>query len=572
MAASAAAAASSPGLCPSFAVICSFLERYGALLDLPELTFPQLERYLQDSSSVPKLLVDLHVKLLRKIGKSVSADRWEKYLIKVCQEVNSTWAWDLEQKGYKELTVDCKTGILKHLCECQFDDNVKFKTAVNEEDPDKMRLQPIGKDKDGLMYWFQLDQDSNVRVYVEEQDDLDGSSWKCIVRTRSDLAEVLALLKTQIDPALLVKKEGEEGSTSTCPNPEDEEKRKGEDNGEMKKEGDSEKDEDKLPKENKSPLSPKTESQTDSTVNENMKQEVPAGDAALKASQKGVDVVPEKPVGEKEENAVTTTIKEEPMEVTEPPREGSEGAASKPTGPLKTEPAEEARRKTAEEVQRAIKSDQQAKIPLKKREMKLSEDFDSNIRLQLWDTAGQERFRSLIPSYIRDSAAAVVVYDITSRYPTRTPLPSVRLQLWDTAGQERFRSLIPSYIRDSTVAVVVFDITNVNSFQQTTKWIDDVRTERGSDVIIMLVGNKTDLADKRQITTEEGEQRAKELSVLFIETSAKTGYNVKQLFRRVAAALPGMESNQDKSREDMIDIKLPADSPEQPVNESGCSC
>merc|ERR1719318_1246005 len=65
---------------------------------------------------------------------------------------------------------------------------------------------------------------------------------------------------------------------------------------------------------------------------------------------------------------------------------------------------------------------------------------------------------------------------------------TVRLQLWDTAGQERFRSLIPSYIRDSTVAVVVYDITNANSFHQTSKWIDDVRTERGSDVIIMLVG------------------------------------------------------------------------------------
>ncbi|KAH0623953.1 hypothetical protein JD844_007180 [Phrynosoma platyrhinos] len=126
---------------------------------------------------------------------------------------------------------------------------------------------------------------------------------------------------------------------------------------------------------------------------------------------------------------------------------------------------------------------------------------------------------------------------------------TVRLQLWDTAGQERFRSLIPSYIRDSTVAVVVYDITNLNSFQQTSKWIDDVRTERGSDVIIMLVGNKTDLADKRQITIEEGEQRAKELNVMFIETSAKTGYNVKQLFRRVASALPGMESVQEKSKE-----------------------
>ncbi|XP_056295606.1 ras-related protein Rab-41 isoform X3 [Pseudoliparis swirei] len=148
---------------------------------------------------------------------------------------------------------------------------------------------------------------------------------------------------------------------------------------------------------------------------------------------------------------------------------------------------------------------------------------------------------------------------------------TVRLQLWDTAGQERFRSLIPSYIRDSTIAVVVYDITNLNSFQQTSKWIDDVRTERGSDVIIMLVGNKTDLADKRQITTEEGEQRAKELNVMFIETSAKTGYNVKQLFRRVAAALPGMDSTPEKSKEDMIDIKLEKQ-PEMNVTESSCSC
>ncbi|XP_053500898.1 ras-related protein Rab-6A isoform X2 [Ictalurus furcatus] len=148
---------------------------------------------------------------------------------------------------------------------------------------------------------------------------------------------------------------------------------------------------------------------------------------------------------------------------------------------------------------------------------------------------------------------------------------TIRLQLWDTAGQERFRSLIPSYIRDSAAAVVVYDITNVNSFQQTTKWIDDVRTERGSDVIIMLVGNKTDLADKRQVSIEEGERKAKELNVMFIETSAKAGYNVKQLFRRVAAALPGMESTQDKSREDMIDVTL-QNPPEQPVSESGCSC
>ena len=117
---------------------------------------------------------------------------------------------------------------------------------------------------------------------------------------------------------------------------------------------------------------------------------------------------------------------------------------------------------------------------------------------------------------------------------------TIRLQIWDTAGTERYRSLIPSYIRDSTVAVVVYDITVVDSFEKTSKWIEDIRTERGRDVIIMLVGNKTDLIDKRQVPFREGERKAKELNVMFIETSAKAGYNVKQLFRRIAAALPGM--------------------------------
>ena len=118
---------------------------------------------------------------------------------------------------------------------------------------------------------------------------------------------------------------------------------------------------------------------------------------------------------------------------------------------------------------------------------------------------------------------------------------TVRLQLWDTAGQERFRSLIPSYIRDSSVAVVVYDISNAKSFQNTRKWIDDVRGERGNDVIIVLVGNKTDLNDKREVTTAQGEEEAKKNGLMFIETSAKVGHNVKQLFRRIAQALPGMD-------------------------------
>lgn len=73
----------------------------------------------------------------------------------------------------------------------------------------------------------------------------------------------------------------------------------------------------------------------------------------------------------------------------------------------------------------------------------------------------------------------------------------VRLQLWDTAGQERFRSLIPSYIKDSSVAVVVYDITNKPSFTNVTKWIDDAKSIRGNDLMIIMVANKIDMAEKR---------------------------------------------------------------------------
>ncbi|EOA17408.1 hypothetical protein CARUB_v10005710mg [Capsella rubella] len=135
---------------------------------------------------------------------------------------------------------------------------------------------------------------------------------------------------------------------------------------------------------------------------------------------------------------------------------------------------------------------------------------------------------------------------------------TVRLQLWDTAGQERFRSLIPSYIRDSSVAIVVYDVANRQTFLNTSKWIEDVHRERGQgDVIIVLVGNKTDLVDKRQVSISEGEDKGKEYGVMFIETSAKENFNIKALFRKIAAALPGVDSySLGTKSEDMVDVNL----------------
>jgi len=153
----------------------------------------------------------------------------------------------------------------------------------------------------------------------------------------------------------------------------------------------------------------------------------------------------------------------------------------------------------------------------------------------------------------------------------------VRLQLWDTAGQERFRSLIPSYIRDSSIAIIVYDITNRQSFLNTDQWIDDVRTERGTDVVIMLVGNKTDLAEKRQVSTQEAEAKAKQYEIMLIETSAKAGFNVKQLFRKLALSLPG-ENQQSESAPVNVEVplnpsvKVNDKNTEQAAKASSCSC
>ncbi|ODV89962.1 hypothetical protein CANCADRAFT_98731 [Tortispora caseinolytica NRRL Y-17796] len=181
---------------------------------------------------------------------------------------------------------------------------------------------------------------------------------------------------------------------------------------------------------------------------------------------------------------------------------------------------------------------------------------------------------SLITRFMYDSFdsqyAATIGIDFLSKtmyLDDRT----VRLQLWDTAGQERFRSLTPAYIRDSSVAVVIYDITSRESFECTKRWVDDVRSERGDDVIIMLVGNKTDLADKRQVTLEQGEALAKELNASFMETSAKAGYNVKTLFTKIAEMLPGLENNDQENSNSasatVIDVNV-----EPPAAEESCAC
>ena len=127
---------------------------------------------------------------------------------------------------------------------------------------------------------------------------------------------------------------------------------------------------------------------------------------------------------------------------------------------------------------------------------------------------------------------------------------TIILNLWDTAGQERFKSLIPSYIKDSAVAIIVFDVTSRESFESVEKWIEDARALREDDVLLILAGNKTDMHDRRQVSYEEGQKYAHKMNLLYFETSAKTGQNIKILFNELAKKLTGIETNPINTHEE----------------------
>jgi Ras-related protein Rab-6A len=106
----------------------------------------------------------------------------------------------------------------------------------------------------------------------------------------------------------------------------------------------------------------------------------------------------------------------------------------------------------------------------------------------------------------------------------------VRLILYDTAGQEKFRSLIPMYIREAQIILLIYDITDRESFDSMPKWIQEVLQVKNSEAVFVLIGNKIDLEDKRQISSEEGKKFAEENNYIFQEVSAKTGDNFEKLF------------------------------------------
>ena len=114
---------------------------------------------------------------------------------------------------------------------------------------------------------------------------------------------------------------------------------------------------------------------------------------------------------------------------------------------------------------------------------------------------------------------------------------NIKLQIWDTAGQESFKSITRSYYRGAAGALLVYDITRRDTFTHLTRWLEEVKQNGNPDMVIMLIGNKSDLDSRRQVSTSEGESFAKDHGLIFMETSAKTAHNVEESFIETSAII-----------------------------------
>ena len=121
----------------------------------------------------------------------------------------------------------------------------------------------------------------------------------------------------------------------------------------------------------------------------------------------------------------------------------------------------------------------------------------------------------------------------------------VKIQVWDTAGQERYKSITKTYYKGAKGALIVYDISRKESFNNVDKWIGDLKEFGEEDVCVILVGNKCDLEDMRQVSTDEVSKKAEQYSVGFCETSALSAKNVdtafQMLIKKVSEKIPNMD-------------------------------
>ncbi|VBB27671.1 unnamed protein product [Acanthocheilonema viteae] len=127
-------------------------------------------------------------------------------------------------------------------------------------------------------------------------------------------------------------------------------------------------------------------------------------------------------------------------------------------------------------------------------------------------------------------------------------------RIWDTAGQERFLAITTTYYRDADALLLVYDLTNRQSFVNIRDWLTRIKENAKETVLVTLVGNKMDLESSREVKYEEGRRLAEAYNISFIETSAKSGQNVKETFQEIAKQLVKMHDGENVKNKSTIEL------------------
>jgi small GTP-binding protein len=109
----------------------------------------------------------------------------------------------------------------------------------------------------------------------------------------------------------------------------------------------------------------------------------------------------------------------------------------------------------------------------------------------------------------------------------------IKAQIWDTAGQERYRAITSAYYRGAVGALLVYDISKQSTFDNVEKWLKELRDHADAQIVVMLVGNKSDLKHLRAVKTEDSASFSEKNSLAFIETSALDSSNVEVAFQKI---------------------------------------
>ncbi|AFR95462.1 GTP-binding protein ypt3 [Cryptococcus neoformans] len=133
---------------------------------------------------------------------------------------------------------------------------------------------------------------------------------------------------------------------------------------------------------------------------------------------------------------------------------------------------------------------------------------------------------------------------------------TVKAQIWDTAGQERYRAITSAYYRGAVGALLVYDIAKHQTYENVTRWLKELRDHADANIVIMLVGNKSDLKHLRAVSTDEAKQFATENGLSFIETSALDASNVESAFQNILTDIYRIVSS--KSLESSGDVIKPS--------------